>query len=112
MSLGETIVRIPELTNDGPDYTFDRTGKTGVTRTAMEACHRGWDTSIHHGGCRSWQGNRHPPVPAGDGAQLAPAAFGGARGRHDVPTIVECCRGGKTQVDSIITPSIANIFVE
>jgi S-(hydroxymethyl)glutathione dehydrogenase / alcohol dehydrogenase len=87
----------------GADYTFDCTGNVMVMRQALEACHRGWARVSSSGwrapARRSLRG-RFSLSPAGCGAGTA---FGGARGRTDVPKIVDWYVQGKIEIDPMIT---------
>ena len=91
------------MTDGDADYTFDSTGNTEVMRTALEACHRGWGISIVIGVAEAGQGDRDPPVPACHWPDLARSAFGGAKGRTDVPRIVDLYMNGKIEIDPMIT---------
>jgi S-(hydroxymethyl)glutathione dehydrogenase/alcohol dehydrogenase len=100
---GDIVAHLVALTDGGADYTFDCTGNTTVMRQALEACHRGWGESIIIGVAEGRQGDRHPPVPAGHRPRLEGHAFGGARGRTDVPKIVDWYMDGKIEIDPMIT---------
>jgi S-(hydroxymethyl)glutathione dehydrogenase/alcohol dehydrogenase len=82
MSREEIVAKVVELTDGGADYTFDCTGNTEVMRTALEACHRGWGYLDHHRRRRGRQGDRHPPVPARNRAQLARDRVRRRQGAH------------------------------
>jgi S-(hydroxymethyl)glutathione dehydrogenase / alcohol dehydrogenase len=88
MSREETVAAIVALTDGGADYTFDATGNTEVMRTALEDAHGAGSLpprlghQHHHRRGRSGQGNQHPPVPAGDRAQLARYGIRGGQGPH------------------------------
>jgi S-(hydroxymethyl)glutathione dehydrogenase/alcohol dehydrogenase len=70
------------MTDGGADYTFDATGNTEVMRTALEACHRGWGTSIIIGVAEAGKEISHPPVPARHRAQLARHRVRRGQGPH------------------------------
>ena len=103
MSREETVARIVELTDGGADYTFDCTGNTEVMRTALEACHRGWGTSIVIGVAEAGKEIATRPFQLVTGRNWRGTAFGGARGRTDVPKIVDGYMDGKIQLDPMIT---------
>ncbi|MFL6693573.1 MAG: zinc-binding dehydrogenase, partial [Ramlibacter sp.] len=91
------------LTNGGADYTFDCTGNTEVMRTALEACHRGWGVSVIIGVAGAGQEIATRPFQLVTGRQWKGSAFGGARGRTDVPKIVDWYMEGKLNIDDLIT---------
>ncbi len=90
----------------GADYTFDCTGNVDVMRTALEACHRGWGQSIIIGVAGAGQEIRTRPFQLVTGRVWKGTAFGGARGRTDVPKIVEWYMDGKIQIDPMITHTL------
>jgi len=87
----------------GADYTFDCTGNVDVMRTALESCHRGWGQSIIIGVAGAGQEIRTRPFQLVTGRVWKGTAFGGARGRTDVPTIVDWYMDKKIQIDPMIT---------
>ncbi len=87
----------------GADYTFDCTGNVDVMRTALEACHRGWGESIIIGVAGAGQEIKTRPFQLVTGRSWRGTAFGGARGRTDVPKIVDWYMDGKIEIDSMIT---------
>ncbi len=87
----------------GADYTFDCTGNVDVMRTALEACHRGWGESIIIGVAGSGLEIKTRPFQLVTGRTWKGTAFGGARGRTDVPKIVDWYMDGKIAIDSMIT---------
>jgi S-(hydroxymethyl)glutathione dehydrogenase / alcohol dehydrogenase len=87
----------------GADYTFDCTGNVEVMRTALEACHRGWGESIIIGVAGAGLEIKTRPFQLVTGRTWKGTAFGGARGRTDVPKIVDWYMDGKIQIDSMIT---------
>ena len=102
-SRDETIAEILALTDGGADYTFDCTGNTEVMRTALEACHRGWGTSIIIGVAEAGKEISTRPFQLVTGRNWRGTAFGGAKGRTDVPKIVDWYMNGKIEIDPMIT---------
>jgi S-(hydroxymethyl)glutathione dehydrogenase/alcohol dehydrogenase len=103
LSREETVARIVEITDGGADYTFDATGNTEVMRTALEACHRGWGTSIIIGVAEAGKEIATRPFQLVTGRNWRGTAFGGAKGRTDVPKIVDMYMTGKIAIDPMIT---------
>ena len=87
----------------GADYTFDCTGNVTVMRQALEASHRGWGQSIVIGVAGAGQEISTRPFQLVTGRVWKGTAFGGARGRTDVPKIVDWYMDGKIQIDPMIT---------
>ncbi len=87
----------------GADYTFDCTGSTKVMRQALESCHRGWGESIIIGVAGAGQEISTRPFQLVTGRTWKGTAFGGARGRTDVPKIVDWYMDGKIEIDPMIT---------
>ena len=87
----------------GADYTFDCTGNVTVMRQALEACHRGWGQSIIIGVAPAGAEIATRPFQLVTGRVWKGTAFGGARGRTDVPKIVDWYMEGKIQIDPMIT---------
>jgi S-(hydroxymethyl)glutathione dehydrogenase/alcohol dehydrogenase len=87
----------------GADYTFDCTGNVTVMRQALEACHRGWGQSIIIGVAPSGAEIATRPFQLVTGRVWKGTAFGGARGRTDVPKIVDWYMEGKIEIDPMIT---------
>jgi S-(hydroxymethyl)glutathione dehydrogenase/alcohol dehydrogenase len=87
----------------GADYTFDCTGNVTVMRQALEACHRGWGESIIVGVAGAGQEIATRPFQLVTGRVWRGTAFGGARGRTDVPKIVDWYMQGKIEIDPMIT---------
>ncbi len=87
----------------GADYTFDCTGNVKVMRIALEACHRGWGQSIIIGVAAAGQEISTRPFQLVTGRTWKGTAFGGARGRTDVPKIVDWYMSGKIESDPMIT---------
>ncbi len=103
LSRDETIAQILALTDGGADFTFDCTGNTEVMRTALEACHRGWGTSIIIGVAEAGKEISTRPFQLVTGRNWRGTAFGGAKGRTDVPKIVDWYMNGKIEIDPMIT---------
>ena len=87
----------------GADYSFDCTGNVAVMRQALEACHRGWGQSIIIGVAGAGQEISTRPFQLVTGRVWKGTAFGGARGRTDVPKIVDWYMNGKIEIDPMIT---------
>ncbi len=103
LSRDETIAAILALTDGGADYSFDATGNTEVMRTALECCHRGWGTSIVIGVAEAGREISTRPFQLVTGRNWRGTAFGGAKGRTDVPKIVDWYMEGKIAIDPMIT---------
>ena len=100
------IDEVLALTGGGADYTFDATGNTEVMRTALECCHRGWGTSIIIGVAEAGKEIATRPFQLVTGRVWKGSAFGGARGRTDVPKIVDWYMEGKINIDDLITHTL------
>jgi S-(hydroxymethyl)glutathione dehydrogenase/alcohol dehydrogenase len=100
---GDIVAHLVALTGGGADYTFDCTGNTEVMRQALEACHRGWGESIIIGVAEAGREIATRPFQLVTGRVWRGTAFGGARGRTDVPKIVDWYMDGKIQIDPMIT---------
>ncbi|MDI7774100.1 S-(hydroxymethyl)glutathione dehydrogenase/class III alcohol dehydrogenase [Asticcacaulis sp. EMRT-3] len=100
---GDLVAHLVALTDGGADYTFDCTGNTDVMRTALEACHRGWGESIIIGVAEAGKEIATRPFQLVTGRVWKGSAFGGARGRTDVPKIVDWYMDGKIEIDPMIT---------
>jgi len=92
-----------EITNGGLDYTFDCTGNVGVMRAALEACHKGWGQSIIIGVAAAGQEISTRPFQLVTGRQWKGCAFGGIKGRSQLPDLVDDYMTGKLKVDEFIT---------
>ncbi|MEN3160716.1 S-(hydroxymethyl)glutathione dehydrogenase/class III alcohol dehydrogenase [Tistrella mobilis] len=97
------VQAITDLTGGGVDYSFDCTGNTTVMRQALECCHRGWGQSIIIGVAEAGQEISTRPFQLVTGRVWRGSAFGGARGRTDVPKIVDWYMQGKIRIDELIT---------
>jgi S-(hydroxymethyl)glutathione dehydrogenase/alcohol dehydrogenase len=100
---GDLVAHLVGLTDGGADYTFDCTGNVQVMRTALEACHRGWGQSIIIGVAESGKEIATRPFQLVTGRVWKGSAFGGAKGRTDVPKIVDWYMNGKIAIDPMIT---------
>ncbi|MCA0871501.1 S-(hydroxymethyl)glutathione dehydrogenase/class III alcohol dehydrogenase [Seohaeicola saemankumensis] len=100
---GDIVQHLVDLTDGGADYTFDCTGNTDVMRTALEACHRGWGVSTVIGVAEAGKEISTRPFQLVTGRVWQGSAFGGARGRTDVPKIVDWYMNGKIEIDPMIT---------
>ena len=100
---GRLSAAIAVLTDGGADYSFDCTGNTEVMRTALECCHRGWGESIIIGVAEAGKEIATRPFQLVTGRVWKGTAFGGARGRTDVPKIVDWYMEGKIEIDPMIT---------
>jgi S-(hydroxymethyl)glutathione dehydrogenase/alcohol dehydrogenase len=88
-----------EITDGGLDYTFDCTGNVGVMRAALEACHKGWGQSIIIGVAAAGQEISTRPFQLVTGRQWKGCAFGGIKGRSQLPDLVDDYMTGKLKVD-------------
>ena len=99
----DVVAYLVELTDGGADYSFDCTGNTDVMRQALECCHRGWGTSVIIGVAEAGKEISTRPFQLVTGRNWRGTAFGGAKGRTDVPKIVDWYMQGKIQIDPMIT---------
>jgi S-(hydroxymethyl)glutathione dehydrogenase/alcohol dehydrogenase len=99
----ELVPYLVNLTDGGADYTFECIGNVKVMRQALECCHRGWGTSIIIGVAGAGQEIATRPFQLVTGRTWKGSAFGGARGRTDVPRIVDWYMEGKINIDDLIT---------
>ena len=104
-TLGERDVvgHIVELTKGGADYSFECVGNTTLMRQALECCHRGWGVSVIVGVAGAGQEIATRPFQLVTGRTWKGTAFGGVRGRTQVPQIVDWYMDGKIDIDSLIT---------
>ncbi len=100
---GDLVAYLVALTGGGADYTFDATGNTDVMRTALESAHKGWGESIIIGVASAGAEISTRPFQLVTGRSWRGTAFGGARGRTDVPQIVDWYMDGKIEIDPMIT---------
>ncbi|MCC7394971.1 MAG: S-(hydroxymethyl)glutathione dehydrogenase/class III alcohol dehydrogenase [Sphingomonadaceae bacterium] len=97
------VAEIAALTDGGADFSFDATGNVDVMRTALESCHRGWGTSIIIGVAEAGKEIATRPFQLVTGRNWRGTAFGGAKGRSDVPKIVDLYMDGEIAIDPMIT---------
>jgi S-(hydroxymethyl)glutathione dehydrogenase/alcohol dehydrogenase len=103
----ENVVdHIIQLTDGGADYSFECVGSTKVMRQALECCHRGWGQSIIIGVAEAGAEISTRPFQLVTGREWKGSAFGGARGRTDVPKIVDWYMEGKINIDDLITHTL------
>lgn len=100
------VAAIQDLSDGGVDYSFDCTGNVKVMRQALECCHRGWGQSIIIGVAEAGQEIATRPFQLVTGRVWKGSAFGGARGRSDVPRIVDWYMDGKINIDDLITHTL------
>jgi S-(hydroxymethyl)glutathione dehydrogenase / alcohol dehydrogenase len=100
---GDVVPHLVELTGGGADYSFECIGNVDVMRQALECCHRGWGVSVIIGVAGAGQEIRTRPFQLVTGRVWKGTAFGGARGRTDVPKIVDWYMDGKINIDDLIT---------
>ncbi|HCO61010.1 MAG TPA: S-(hydroxymethyl)glutathione dehydrogenase/class III alcohol dehydrogenase [Porticoccaceae bacterium] len=97
------VEAILDLTGGGADYSFECIGNVEVMRQALECCHKGWGESYVIGVAGAGQEIATRPFQLVTGRSWHGVAFGGARGRSDVPTIVDWYMEGKINIDDLIT---------
>jgi S-(hydroxymethyl)glutathione dehydrogenase/alcohol dehydrogenase len=100
---GDLVAHLVELTGGGADYSFECVGNVGLMRQALECCHRGWGVSVIIGVAGSGQEIATRPFQLVTGRVWKGSAFGGARGRSDVPRLVDWYMDKKIEIDSLIT---------
>jgi S-(hydroxymethyl)glutathione dehydrogenase/alcohol dehydrogenase len=103
---GELVSHLVELTDGGADYSFECIGNVGTMRQALECCHRGWGESIIIGVAGAGEEIATRPFQLVTGRVWRGSAFGGARGRTDVPRIVDWYMNGKIEIDPLITAQL------
>jgi len=103
---GDLVPYLVDLTKGGADYSFECIGNVEVMRQALECCHKGWGESIIIGVAGSGQEIATRPFQLVTGRVWRGTAFGGARGRTDVPKIVDWYMDGKIQIDPLITHTV------
>jgi S-(hydroxymethyl)glutathione dehydrogenase/alcohol dehydrogenase len=99
----DLVAHLVELTDGGADYSFECVGNTKLMRQALECCHRGWGKSVIIGVAASGQEIATRPFQLVTGRHWLGTAFGGAKGRRDVPKIVDWYMDKKIDIDSLIT---------
>ena len=104
---GDLVPYIVDLTKGGADYSFECIGNVNVMRQALECCHKGWGESIIIGVAGAGQEISTRPFQLVTGRVWRGTAFGGAKGRTDVPKIVDWYMDGKINIDDLITHKLA-----
>ncbi len=104
--VGDTVAAIVDLTDGGVDYSFECIGNVDVMRQALECCHKGWGESIIIGVAGAGQEISTRPFQLVVGRVWRGTAFGGAKGRTDVPKIVDWYMEGKINIDDLITHTL------
>src|SRR5678815_4820374 len=107
----DLVAHIVELTDGGADYSFECVGNTRLMRQALECAHRGWGKSVIIGVAGAGQEIATRPFQLVTGRHWKGTAFGGARGRRDVPKIVDWYMQGKIDIDSLITHVLSLIHI-
>jgi S-(hydroxymethyl)glutathione dehydrogenase/alcohol dehydrogenase len=100
---GDLVAYLVDLTKGGADYSFECIGNVEVMRQALECCHKGWGESIIIGVAPAGTEISTRPFQLVTGRVWRGTAFGGARGRTDVPKIVDWYMEGKINIDDLIT---------
>ncbi len=100
---GDLVPYLVDLTKGGADHTFECIGNVNVMRDALECCHKGWGESTIIGVAGAGQEISTRPFQLVTGRVWRGTAFGGAKGRTDVPKIVEWYMDGKINIDDLIT---------
>ncbi len=100
---GDLVPYLVNLTKGGADYSFECIGNVDVMRQALECCHKGWGVSVIIGVAGAGQEIKTRPFQLVTGRVWKGTAFGGAKGRRDVPKIVDWYMEGKINIDDLIT---------
>lgn len=100
---GDLVPYLVDITKGGADYSFECIGNVEVMRQALECCHKGWGTSIIIGVAPAGAEISTRPFQLVTGRNWRGTAFGGAKGRTDVPKIVDWYMDGKIEIDPLIT---------
>jgi S-(hydroxymethyl)glutathione dehydrogenase/alcohol dehydrogenase len=100
---GDLVPHLVELTGGGADYSFECVGNTQLMRQALECCHRGWGVSVIIGVAGAGQEISTRPFQLVTGRVWKGSAFGGARGRTDVPRLVDWYMEKRVAIDPMIT---------
>jgi len=103
---GDLVGHLVELTGGGADYTFECIGNVQVMRVALECCHKGWGESYIIGVAGAGQEISTRPFQLVTGRSWRGTAFGGARGRTDVPKIVDMYMEGRINIDDLVTHTL------
>ena len=104
---GDLVAYLVNLTKGGADYSFECIGNVDVMRQALECCHKGWGVSVIIGVAGAGQEIKTRPFQLVTGRVWKGTAFGGAKGRRDVPKIVDWYMDGKINIDDLITHQLA-----
>ena len=104
---GDLVPYLVDLTGGGADYSFECVGSTTLMRQALECCHKGWGVSVIIGVAPAGAEIATRPFQLVTGRVWKGTAFGGARGRTDVPRIVDWYMNGKIQIDPLITHTMS-----
>jgi S-(hydroxymethyl)glutathione dehydrogenase/alcohol dehydrogenase len=104
---GDLVPYLVDLTRGGADYSFECIGNVEVMRQALECCHKGWGESIIIGVAPAGAEIATRPFQLVTGRVWRGTAFGGAKGRTDVPKIVDWYMEGKIEIDPMITHTLA-----
>src|ERR1017187_3435328 len=99
----DLVAHLHSLTDGGADYSFECIGNVDIMRQALECCHRGWGVSVIIGVAGAGKAIQQRPFQLVTGRVWKGSAFGGARGRTDVPKIVDWYMNGKINIDDLIT---------
>ena len=105
-STSDVTQTIIDMTNGGVDYSFECIGNVGTMRQALECCHKGWGESVIIGVAGAGKEISTRPFQLVTGRVWRGSAFGGARGRTDVPKIVDWYMQGKINIDDLITHTL------
>jgi S-(hydroxymethyl)glutathione dehydrogenase/alcohol dehydrogenase len=103
---GDLVPYLVDLTKGGADYSFECIGNTKVMRQALECAHRGWGKSVIIGVAGAGQEISTRPFQLVTGRTWMGTAFGGARGRTDVPRIVDWYMAGRINIGDLITHAL------
>ena len=103
---GDLVPHIVNITRGGADYSFECIGNVDVMRQALECCHKGWGVSVIIGVAGAGQEIRTRPFQLVTGRVWKGTAFGGAKGRRDVPKIVDWYMDGRINIDDLITHTL------
>jgi S-(hydroxymethyl)glutathione dehydrogenase/alcohol dehydrogenase len=103
---GDLVAHLVELTKGGADYSFECIGNVKTMRQALECCHRGWGVSVIIGVAGAGQEITTRPFQLVTGRVWKGTAFGGVKGRTQVPKIVDWYMDGKINIDDLITHTL------
>jgi len=104
---GDLVSHLVALTDGGADYSFECIGNVKVMRDALECCHKGWGESYIIGVAGAGQEIKTRPFQLVTGRSWRGTAFGGARGRTDVPKIVDLYMDGRINIDDLVTHTLS-----